>query len=272
MKSGVTVFVESGPRGTLASLTRRIAQGHDVAIATTDDRDRPGRFALAKVKAMLETRRAVDAVRMETGPMDGMNGVASLTVLEGDAARALLVEDGFDAFWTRMRPTILSLIEGLWAAERGRPEAAPPPADDPVPVLEPVEEVESSFSIAGEPSPPFVQTAAVARADLEAFLIEAFSKETGYPPELIDVGADLEADLGIDTVKQAQVLGKVRDRFNLRTDEKLALRDFPTVGHIVRYVERTLSSAPAPKSDAPPKPSRVPMLDVSQRRSRPPKS
>src|SRR5262249_40608329 len=110
----------------------------------------------------------------------------------------------------------------------------------------------------------------LSREEVEAFLIEAFAKETGYPPDLIDVHADLEADLGIDTVKQAQVLGKVRDRFNLRTDEKLALRDFPTVEHILQYVERSAVTAPArPAGEAR---SRVPMIDVTQRRSKPPKS
>ena len=36
---------------------------------------------------------------------------------------------------------------------------------------------------------------------------------TGYPPELLDVDLDLEADLGVDTVKQAEVFAAVRDRF-----------------------------------------------------------
>ena len=79
----------------------------------------------------------------------------------------------------------------------------------------------------------------------------------------IELDADLEADLGIDTVKQAQVLGKVRDRFHLRTDEKLSLRDFPTLRHILDYVHRQLQEDEAKG----PRRSVVPMVDVTIRRS-----
>ena len=33
---------------------------------------------------------------------------------------------------------------------------------------------------------------------------------TGYPAELLDPDLDLEADLGVDTVKQAEVFAAVR--------------------------------------------------------------
>ena len=66
------------------------------------------------------------------------------------------------------------------------------------------------------------------RDEVEQFILKALCEQSGYPPEIITLDADLEADLGIDTVKQAQVLGKVRDKFDLRTEEKLSLRDFMT--------------------------------------------
>ena len=39
---------------------------------------------------------------------------------------------------------------------------------------------------------------------------------TGYPAELLDLDLDLEADLGVDTVKQAEVFAAVRARFDVR--------------------------------------------------------
>ena len=36
---------------------------------------------------------------------------------------------------------------------------------------------------------------------------------TGYPPDLLDLDLDLEADLGVDTVKQAEVFAAVRERY-----------------------------------------------------------
>ena len=41
------------------------------------------------------------------------------------------------------------------------------------------------------------------------------SEMTGYPPELLDPDLDLEADLGVDTVKQAEVFAAVREEYGL---------------------------------------------------------
>ena len=38
------------------------------------------------------------------------------------------------------------------------------------------------------------------------------AEQTGYPPDLLDMDLDLEADLGIDTVKQAEVFAAIRER------------------------------------------------------------
>ena len=52
---------------------------------------------------------------------------------------------------------------------------------------------------------------------------------TGYPAEMLDPDLDLEADLGVDTVKQAEVFAAVRERYGVERDENLQLRDFPTL-------------------------------------------
>ena len=73
---------------------------------------------------------------------------------------------------------------------------------------------------------------------------------TGYPAELLDLDLDLEADLGVDTVKQAEVFAAVRDRFNVERDENLQLRDFPTLTHVIGWVRdktgiQPVAAAPA---------------------------
>ena len=73
---------------------------------------------------------------------------------------------------------------------------------------------------------------------------------TGYPAELLDLDLDLEADLGVDTVKQAEVFAAVRDRFNVERDENLQLRDFPTLTHVIGWVRdktgiQAVNTAPA---------------------------
>src|SRR5205085_2076947 len=46
---------------------------------------------------------------------------------------------------------------------------------------------------------------------------------------------DLEADLGIDTVKQAEMFAAVRAAYNIPRNENLKLRDFPTLAHVIKF-------------------------------------
>ncbi|MGB7980461.1 MAG: SDR family NAD(P)-dependent oxidoreductase, partial [Candidatus Nanopelagicales bacterium] len=68
---------------------------------------------------------------------------------------------------------------------------------------------------------------------------------TGYPAELLDLDLDLEADLGVDTVKQAEVFAAVRERFDVERDENLQLRDFPTLTHVIGWVRDKTGIQPA---------------------------
>jgi acyl carrier protein len=68
---------------------------------------------------------------------------------------------------------------------------------------------------------------------------------TGYPADLLDPDLDLEADLGVDTVKQAEVFAAVREHYELERDDNLQLRDFPTLRHVASWVrDRTGTAAP----------------------------
>jgi acyl transferase domain-containing protein/acyl carrier protein len=48
---------------------------------------------------------------------------------------------------------------------------------------------------------------------LRAALIAIVAEKTGYPPDMIESGMDLEADLGVDSIKRVQVIGAVQERF-----------------------------------------------------------
>ncbi len=81
-------------------------------------------------------------------------------------------------------------------------------------------------------------------------VVTIVAEMTGYPAELLDLDLDLEADLGVDTVKQAEVFAAVRDRFNVERDENLQLRDFPTLTHVIGWVRdktgiQPVTAAPA---------------------------
>jgi len=246
---GTNIFIECGPKGALAGLVRNIVDEHDktadIDITTTDDAERPGEWAMGRVVALADSRAntAIDATSA-TGPQ--------VVLLEGDEANALLAEDGFEEFWGRNRATVAELVRGLWQSQRSLVEA---PEDEPEP-----EVVEA-------PEAQVLALPSADRATVEQFLMDAICEQTGYPPDIIELDADLEADLGIDTVKQAQVFGKVRDRFSLKADDNLSLRDFPTLTHILEYVVDQLAN----RATSAPKVA-VPVVDITSRRTQRPES
>jgi NAD(P)-dependent dehydrogenase (short-subunit alcohol dehydrogenase family)/acyl carrier protein len=82
------------------------------------------------------------------------------------------------------------------------------------------------------------------------------AEKTGYPIEMLSLDLDLEADLGIDTVKQAEMFAAVRQIFDIPRDADLKLRDFPTLAHIVRFVEER--TTPPSGTEAPSEPELTP--------------
>ena len=52
--------------------------------------------------------------------------------------------------------------------------------------------------------------------ELEKFLVNFVVEQTGYPPEVVELDADLEADLGIDSIKKAQLFGELPEYFDVQ--------------------------------------------------------
>jgi len=81
------------------------------------------------------------------------------------------------------------------------------------------------------PQEPFVESDSVKERIL-ALVVE----KTGYPKDMLDLDLDLEADLGVDTVKQAEMFAAIREIYNIPRDESRRLRDYPTLAHVIRFV------------------------------------
>ena len=105
------------------------------------------------------------------------------------------------------------------------PVAAPAPAPAPVAAAAP-----------SAPAKPTTTTSAPAPAELEKFLINFVVEQTGYPPEVVELDADLEADLGIDSIKKAQLFGELAEYFDVQPAENLTLDDFPTLRHVLNFL------------------------------------
>ena len=53
---------------------------------------------------------------------------------------------------------------------------------------------------------PSAGGAAVSEDEVRERVLSVVAEKTGYPQDMLDLELDMEADLGIDTVKQAELL------------------------------------------------------------------
>lgn len=155
-----------------------------------------------------------------------------------------------------------------------------PPLVEPklaTPVLAPsdvVAPVDSKSIASPEPTAPVAADPTMSSERMQQFLIDFVVEQTGYPPEIVDMDSDLEADLGIDSIKKAQLFGELRELFTFpvaSTEEnsRLALSEFRTLrsvldlllgsqvaatpsangkGEVAVVAERTTTSPSAPLS------------------------
>jgi NADP-dependent 3-hydroxy acid dehydrogenase YdfG/acyl carrier protein/3-hydroxymyristoyl/3-hydroxydecanoyl-(acyl carrier protein) dehydratase len=98
-----------------------------------------------------------------------------------------------------------------------------------------------------EPTPAAPQPVAAGtqQADVQAFVVALVSEKTGYPAEMLDLGLDLEGDLGIDTVKQAELFRAVREQYGIPRREDLRLADYNTLEKVIGFVMDAAGSQPA---------------------------
>ncbi|MBI5203220.1 MAG: acyltransferase domain-containing protein, partial [Elusimicrobia bacterium] len=81
-------------------------------------------------------------------------------------------------------------------------------------------------------------------AAVQKEVVALVSEKTGYPAEMLELDLDMEADLGIDTVKQAELIGILREKYAIPQQENLSLKDYPTLRHVIRFVLNGGSSSP----------------------------
>src|SRR5205814_7029287 len=74
-------------------------------------------------------------------------------------------------------------------------------------------------------------------------VIQLVAAKTGYPAGMLEPDLDMEADLGIDTVKQAELFGEVRAAYAIPLVEGLLIKDYPTLRKVAGFVMK--SSQPA---------------------------
>ncbi|QNU66867.1 SDR family NAD(P)-dependent oxidoreductase [Ruminiclostridium herbifermentans] len=76
-------------------------------------------------------------------------------------------------------------------------------------------------------------------------ILDIFSEVTKYPKDMLDLDMEMEADLGIDTVKQATIFAMVWEKFGIERDEGNSISNYPTIGHIIDLAYSKLQNVSA---------------------------
>jgi len=153
-----------------------------------------------------------------------------------------------------------TLISTLLGANGHHNQQALPSADDAI-----AQTVQETVAAAVEPAPsvaaqplqaiaavpaPLQPSASVDSGHLTTAFLQIVSEKTGYPEDMLELGMDMEADLGIDSIKRVEILGAVQEQFpDLPTISAEQLATLRTLQQIVAaYGSAPSATAPAQTS------------------------
>ena len=121
------------------------------------------------------------------------------------------------------------------------PVAAPVPAPVPAPVVVPVVAAPVPVSAPAPVAAP--ATSGVDVSKLTDVMLSVVADKTGYPTEMLELDMDMEADLGIDSIKRVEILGTVTEEFpGLPEMDPDAMGEMRTLGQIIDYMKAQLDS------------------------------
>ena len=146
----------------------------------------------------------------------------------------------FEAFWAERSPFMIELIKSEFVSFLLQRHiqctpvemTASPPLAQPAPPLT-------------QPAPPLAQPAPteaapatrIGRDRLFSELVAVYAEAMEYPSEVFTETVELEGELGIDSVKQTEILGRIRETYKLpRLPANVRISDFKTMGQIVDLV------------------------------------
>lgn len=136
------------------------------------------------------------------------------------------------------------------------PSAAPPAAPTRAPA--PVKSYTNGHARPDTPPVPVTAPAAPPPApkpgsDPVALVRSIISEKTGYPEDMLEPDMDLEGELGVDSIKQVEILSTLRDRMpELPEIEPERLVELRTISAIAAMIGASAATAPPPQRTAAP--------------------
>jgi acyl transferase domain-containing protein/NAD(P)-dependent dehydrogenase (short-subunit alcohol dehydrogenase family)/acyl carrier protein len=130
-------------------------------------------------------------------------------------------------FVTSKSPTFAGMVTNIPKAPASVP-SAPSAASATASAFTATQTISAPAAIAGVPGGVL--------DEIRKKIVKIVEEKTGYPEDLIEFDLDMESDLGIDTVKQAEMFGMIRETFSIPADETIRIKDFPTLNHVIGFV------------------------------------
>jgi malonyl CoA-acyl carrier protein transacylase len=201
---------------------------------------------------------------------------AGLGAMLGNAAPVQQTWQPTPAATAQLAPAVLAPVAPVASVAHAAPvvaASAPAPvavqavvAAQPVPAsVAPVAAVVSAPApvaapVVAKPAPVAVAAPVAAAApaiDMEALMMAIVAEKTGYPQEMLGVEMELEADLGIDSIKRVEILSAMRERApNLPEVKPTELANLRTLGQIIDHMRAAggaaLAAAPVAANAAVP--------------------
>jgi acyl transferase domain-containing protein len=218
---GTRVFVECGALDTLSGIVKRILADADFTVVPCLV---PGPAARQSLEAAIEEL---------TGKVVGTRPVArDLGELLPAGTDAATIGVFFAEHGDRVRSFVHAEFEAF-RAEHAAPAATPSPR---------VEE-----AVAPAAPAPSGNGGAGSRDELFAELVKLYATALEYPDEVFTEDVALEAELGVDSVKQAELIGRVAEQYDMPPrPEDFRLGDYDTLGKVTDFVFSQIGRVASP--------------------------
>ncbi|GAA2305032.1 acyltransferase domain-containing protein [Streptomyces violaceusniger] len=240
-ETGAEVFVEAGGRAALSKLVAKVTDGSAVRSLPT----------LALTGGRLALDGTLDALREAGLAAPERGGLAELLAPSVPA-------DVFAAYWSERGHMVLELVrteldafrkstEGRGAEPEPEPElrAAAAVGPEPAAAVEPEPAAEAAPAPAPEaPAAPAssARPEGYGRDQLFGELRTLYAEALEYPEDVFEDEVQLEAELGVDSVKQVELLSRVSSRYGLPPRESgFRLATYNTMGKITDFVLQQLN-------------------------------
>jgi acyl transferase domain-containing protein len=205
---GVRVFVECGAQETLTKFVpRTLTSGGMLAIGT-----------FAQTEAGLRLNTTISTLRSWN----------KMPVAQAVATKPAAVDAGdeFDRFWAAQGPRVMQFLRAEFQSYQGETTIGSVQTPQPVQLDTPV--ATASQSLTREP--------------IAKEIISLYASWLEYPEEVVTEDVDLEAELGVDSVKQVALMAKVREKYGIeRPPDNFRLERFSKLGALIDAVHAILT-------------------------------